>query len=227
MKKVKILALVTAVLTAFLLFMFLSSTNNNSDVVKTDVLVATQDISAGTEITDAMIKLSKLPSEAITASAISDSSLVVGKVAASKIYAGEQILGAKLVTAGDATETTLSYAVKPGMRAITIAVDGVSGLAYMLKPGNHVDIIAQYSLKSSNQSKAELIVQDVTVLAVDATMSEQSGTKDVNAAYSTITLQTTPAQALKISFYEFAGQLCPVLRSPVDDQTTNLPSITM
>lgn len=227
MKKVKILALITAVLTALLLFMFLNSLDNSPDVIRTDVLIAAQDIPAGTAITEAMLTKSKIPSEAIAAGVIVDPTLAVGKVAGSTIYAGEQILGAKLVAAGDGNASTLSYALKPGMRAVTIAVDGVSGLGYMLKPGNHVDIIAQYNQKNANQSKAELIVQDVTILAVDATMSPQGKAGGAELAYSTITLQTTPAEALKISFYQYVGKLSAALRSPVDGQKNNLPAITM
>jgi len=226
-KKVKILALITAILTALLLFLFLNSLGSSPDVLKTNVLMAAQDIPAGTVITDNMLAQSKISSEAIAAGAIADHAAVVGKVAGATIYAGEQILGAKLVAAGDANASTLSYALKPGMRAVTISVDGVSGLGYMLKPGNHVDIIAHYNLKNANQSKAELIVQDVSVLAVDATMSAQGKAGGADLAYSTITLQTTPEEALKISFYQYTGKLNAVLRSPVDDQKNNLPAITM
>lgn len=226
-KKVKILALITAILTALLLFMFLNSLGGSPDTIRSDVLVAVRDIPAGTVITENMIAQSKIPGEAIASGAIADTSSVVGKVAGATIYAGEQILVAKLVAAGDANASSLSYALKPGMRAVTIAVDGVSGLAYMLKPGNHVDIIAQYNLKNANQSKAELIVQDVTVLAVDATMSAQGKAGGADLAYSTITLQTTPAEALKISFYQYTGKLNVMLRSPVDEQKNNLPAITM
>lgn len=221
MKKVKILALITALLAAALMFVFLSSLNNQNEIERTGILVATEYIPADTLIIKSMVMLSELPKEAVLTDAISDSSFVVGKVAKSEIIAGEQILGSKLVTAGDADGSTLSYILKPGMRAITIAVDGVSGVGYMIEPGNHVDIIAQYNQKET--AFTQLIVQNVTVLAVDSSLSKEEKTPGEGSPYSTITLQVTPEQVLDLSFYEYTGHLGAALRSPLDEKMTNLP----
>ena len=221
MKKVKLLALIAAVLTAFLLFIFLNSLNNHKEIEKTGVIVASQDIPTDTPITESMIKLSKLPDEAVLTDSISDTSLVLGKVAKSEIIAGEQILGSKLVTAGDSDGSSLSYILKPGMRAITIAVDGVSGVGYMIEPGNRVDIIAQY--QQADAAFTKMIVQNVTVLAVDSNLSNKEKDAEKDTPYSTITLQVTPDQAMDLGFYEFSGHLCAVLRSPLDDKISNLP----
>lgn len=221
MKKVKILALIAALLTASLLFIFLNSLSNHKEIEMTGVLVAAQYIPTDTPITQSMVTLSKLPNEAILTDALSDASLVVGKVAKSEIFIGEQILKSKLVTAGDADGSTLSYILKPGMRAITIAVDGVSGVGYMIEPGNHVDIIAQYNQEETAFTR--LIVQNVTVLAVDSILSNKDKTEGKDTSYSTITLQVTPEQVMDLSFYEYTGHLCAVLRSPLDEIITNLP----
>lgn len=220
MKKVKVLALIAAVLTAILLFVFLNSLSNHNEIEKTGIFVAAQNITTDKPITQSMIKLSKLPNEAILTNTISDASLILGKVAKSEIVAGEQILRSKLITAGDADGSSLSYILKPGMRAITIAVDGVSGVGYMIEPGNHVDIIAQYSQKETAFTK--LIVQNVTVLAVDSMLSNKENTGEKDTPYSTITLQATPEQVMELSFYEYTGHLCATLRSPLDEKMANL-----
>ena len=221
MKKVKILALIAALLTASLLFVFLNSLNTQNEIERTGVLVAAQDIPTDIPISKAMVTLIKLPEEAVLTGAISDSSLVLGKVAKSEIIAGEQILNSKIVTVGDDRGSTLSYIVKPGMRAITIAVDGVSGVGYMIEPGNHVDIIAQYNQKEI--AYTSLIVQNVTVLAVDSNLSNKEKTEGKDIPYSTITLQVTPQQVMDLGFYEYTGHLAAVLRSPLDENVTNLP----
>lgn len=221
MKKVKILALIAALLTASLLFVFLNSLNNQKEIERTGVLVAAQNIPTDTPITKTMVTQINLPDEAVLMDAITDSSLVLGKVAKSEIIAGEQILNSKIVTAGDDSGSTLSYIIKPGMRAITIAVDGVSGVGYMIEPGNHVDIIAQYNQKEI--AYTNLIVQNVTVLAVDSNLSSKAGTDVEDIPYSTITLQVTPEQVMDLGFYEYTGHLCAVLRSPLDEKVTSLP----
>ncbi len=222
LKKVKLLALIAALLTASLLFVFLNSLSNHNEIEKIGVLVAAKDIPTDTPITKDMIKLSQVPKEAILTKAISDTSLVLGKVAKAEITAGEQILSSKLIMAGDAKGTNLSYILKPGMRAITIAVDGVSGVGYMIKPGNHVDIIAQYNQQETAFTK--LIVQDVTVLAVDSMLTSKESLGEKDNPYSTITLQVTPEQVMELSFYEYTGRLCATLRSPLDNKMANLPT---
>ncbi|MEL7655734.1 MAG: Flp pilus assembly protein CpaB [Bacillota bacterium] len=221
MKKVKILALIAAVLTAVLVFVFLNSLNNQQEIEKTSVLVAAENIPTDTPITKTMVTMTELPAEAVLTDSISDSSLVLGKVAKSEIIAGEQILKSKILTAGDDSGSTLSYIIKPGMRAITIAVDGVSGVGYMIEPGNHVDIIAQYNQQDIPYTKQ--IVQNVTVLAVDSSLTNKEESEGEDIPYSTITLQVTPEQVMDLGFYEYTGHLCAVLRSPLDEKITSLP----
>ncbi len=230
MKKIKILALISAVATAFLLLAFFSSLSKPNEAPKTGVLVAAKNIEANVPITQDMIILSELPSEVILAGTLSDANLVLGKVAKSVIIAGEQILQEKLVLAGESKETDLNYAVDPGMRAISIAVDAVSSLSFMITPGNHVDIIAQYEMKSANDQPiqvAKVLAENLMVLAVDSVLAEtgKSGLED--ATYTTLTLQTTPDQALKLSFSENVGVLRAVLRSPLDETITKLPNVTI
>jgi len=228
-KKVKLLALISAVVTVFLLITFLTSLSKPSETPKTEVLVAAKTIPPNVPITQDMLTLTKLPSEAIISEAIADAGLVIGKVARTEILAGEQILTPKLVLAGESRETSLNYAVEPGMRAISIAVDAVSSLSFMITPGNHVDIIGQYEVETADNKRtqvAKVIAENLTVLAVDSVLSEAGKSGIEDAAYKTLTLQATPAQALKLSFSENAGVLRAVLRSPLDETITKLPSMT-
>ncbi|WP_304508790.1 Flp pilus assembly protein CpaB [Anaerotignum sp.] len=221
MKKVKIFALFAAVLTSVLMFVFLKSIVHNDEAHKTDVIVATQTIPMETPITQSMFTLTQLPDEAILDGVITDSAAILGKVAKSEIVAGEQIIHSKLLTAGDVNSGTLGYSLEPGMRAVTMAVDGISGIGYMIEPGNRVDIIAQYSQNDTAFTK--LIVQNVVVLATDSNLSNNENTMSKDESYSTITLQATPEQVMEIRFYEYTGRLSAILRSPLDDKIINLP----
>ena len=237
MKKVKLLALVSAVATALLLFFFLNSLNKPTDTVKIKVLTAAADIAADTPITAEMITFTDLPAEAVMLGALTDVSLVLGKITESKIYAGEQIISSKLISAGERGNNTLAYAIEPGMRAITIAVDVTAGLSYMITPGNHVDIIGEFLIAddTSADSSADngklsytvMVLEDITVLAVDNVLSEAGKVKSEAPAYTAITLQVTPQQAMKLSMAQFEGQLRTILRSPVDNEKTNQSSLTL
>lgn len=235
MKKVKALALVSAIAAAVLLFLFLSSLNRPAENATTSVVIAASDIPANTPITEAMVKTLELPQQAIAGGAITDKSQIIGKISKTEIFAGEQLLNAKLVSAGKSDGKTLAYAIEPGMRAITIAVDETSGVAYMISPENHVDIIAEFvkttaaadGSSSSSVSYTTMVLENITVLAVDNVFSKDGKANSDKPAYTTLTLQVTPSQAMELSAAQFEGQLRAILRSPVDNKETKQPSLTL
>lgn len=247
MKKVKIIALVSAVVTALLLFVFLNSLNKPTEVPKITVLTAAAPIPADTPITADMLTAAELPSEAVLPGAMTDPSQVVGKVAKAEIYPGEQLLGEKLVEPGESSENTLAYAIEPGMRAITIAVSETSGVAFMITPGNHIDILGAImyddtsadagggdpaagnaaSGESGAKSYTTLLLENVHVLAVDRVLSKSGKVNTDAPVYTTLTLQVTPEEAMKLSMAQFEGELRMLLRSPLDEDLTKLPSLTL
>lgn len=236
MKKVKVLAIVSALGTALLLFLFLNSLSQPGATATTSIIVAASDIPENTPITDSMIKMSEIPVEAVVAGALTDKLEIIGKIANTMIYSGEQLLSAKLISTGESGGETLAYAIEPGMRAISIAVDESSGLAYMLIPGNNVDIIAQFVNTTSNavdgsttdkKTYTTMILENITVLAVDNVFSKEGKVNSETQAYTTLTLQVTPEQAMELSAAQFDGQLRAILRSPVDEKITHQPSLTL
>lgn len=236
MKKVKVLAIVSALGTALLLFLFLNSLSQPAATATTSVIIASTNIAENTPITDAMIKTSELPNEAVVAGAITDKSEVIGKVANTVIFSGEQLLSAKLISTGESGGETLAYAIEPGMRAISITVDESSGLAYMIVPGNNVDIIGEFvstTVNAADGSAADkisyttMVLENISVLAVDNVFSKEGKAGGDTPAYTTLTLQVTPEQAMELSAAQFDGQLRAILRSPVDEKMTYQPSLTL
>lgn len=228
MKKVKLLALVSAIITALLLFVFLSSLSQPTDNL-TKVITAATDIPANTPITSEMLTTSDMPTASVSAGAFTDRSQVVGKVSQTKIFAGEQLLSSKLVAAGEENSDSLAYAIEPGMRAITIPVDQTTGLAYLLSPGDRVDVIGDFLDESGSTkiSYSKIIIENIKILAVDNVYAEGGKINSETSTYTALTLQVTPAQALKVSMGQYEGQLRVILRSPVDEKKTNLPRITL
>lgn len=238
MKKIKIVALVSAVITALLLFAFLSSLNQPDKGEKVTILTAAADIPANTTIGAEMIKKVELSSEAIPAGALTEESQAVGKVSRGQIFSGEQLLAAKLASAGGGSDSkTLALAIEPGMRAISIPADESTGVAYMLTPGDHVDVIAQFVTTTNTTavgnnsynktSYTTMLAENITVLAVDNVFSEDGKLGSDVPAYTTLTLQVTPKQAMELSMAQFEGQLRAVLRSPTDEKQTNQPTLTL
>lgn len=236
MRKIKIAAFAAAVITALGVFYLLSNLNKPAEAERTSVVVAVVDIPENVTITADMVTVTAVPTEAVLPHAVTDVSMVVGSVLKADVFAGEQILMGRLVRVGEISNGTLAYLVSPGMRAITIAVDETGGLAGMIKPGNRVDIIAQYQVEmqvyragGGTETKmipvAKLLLQNIEVLTVDRVMSKDG--KPEGESYTTVTLEVTPEQAVQLSYSENTGLLRAILRSPLDDDEVDFWKITI
>ena len=241
MKKIKLIALIAAVIAALGLYQFLREIGKPAETPRTEVVVAAVDIPENTLITPDMVMLMQVATEALLPGHICELDSAVGMVLSSDVYAGEQILSNRLVRVGAEVDesSTLAYKVDDGMRAVTISVGATSGLSNMIKPGNRVDLVMNYSYErevedddaegepapeeqeTEEESKPEtetvsasrLLLQNLKVLAVGATLS-----KDGAAEYTTVTLQTTPEDAITLSFAEYTANLRLVLRSALDNE---------
>jgi pilus assembly protein CpaB len=234
MKKIRLLALFLAVITACVLFYYLSQSGNKTvEVPKAYVIVAEADIPENTIITEQMLKLVSVPAETVLPNTFNKAADIVGKTASTQIMAGEQILRIRLVDVGSPESGSLAYAVNPGMRAITIGVGDTSSLKCMIRPNDIVDIVAQYQIErdvvkadGTTEAKtiptAKLLMQGIKVLAVDQVMLK-SGAEQ----YTTLTLEVTPEQAVELSYSENNGLLRALLRSPVDTDVVDVVPITI
>ena len=234
MKKVRILALILAIITGVLLYRYLDSVSEPVvvEVEKSSVVVAASDIPANIPITTEMIKLIQLPEESVHSLAVKDINEVIGKVSSSVIIQGEQVLSSKLITPG-VGNGTLAYKIEEGMRAITVAVSNTTGLSNMIIPDNRVDIIGLYSVEVEQPDGEKktidystMLLENVRVLAVDDKMTEQDKAAS-EEAYVTLTLEVTPLEALEVSMTEYKSSLRAILRSPLDEGTTSLPALTV
>ncbi len=131
------------------------------------IVVAAADISSGDCLTLEKIKTVKCPKSDISMGCFNSAKKVVGRVAASSIYEGESINEKRLVPQGELMSSDLAGRIDPGMRAISMEIDYVSGVSRMLKPGDWVDVIASNPLQSSNGGRiSRVILSMVKVLAV-------------------------------------------------------------
>ena len=147
MKKLKLAALLAAVIVGLGLYRFLQELKTPQEVPHTTVVVAAVDIPENTQITEEMVTLRSISNDSLLTNYILEMESVIGMVMTSDVYAGEQIVRDRLIRLGesDSDQRSLAYTVEPGMRAVTIFIDKDSGLENFLKPGNRVDVLASYA----------------------------------------------------------------------------------
>jgi len=166
-----ILAVLAALVAAVLVYAAVNSGGDEETTAspaRVDVVVAAQDIPAGTRLTDGMLKIAPVTPETLLPRAYTEVPPLVGYVARYPLAAGEQIAPAKIGLEG-ADEDALSLIIPTGQRAIAASVTQVSGVGGLLLPGDWVDVIAVFDPAeqgSSSRKHSVTLFQNVEVLAV-------------------------------------------------------------
>jgi pilus assembly protein CpaB len=247
-----------AVLAAILVFVSLSNfgggSSNGTSVLggTSSVVVTTQDIKAGTKITDGMLVAKPLPPDAIIPGALSDLSGLVGLTARYPLAKGDQVTPTKL---GQTEKNpAFSNVIPDGKRAVSVDVVEKTSVGGLIVAGDHVDVIVIGKAKSTDttgsgqdQPAAFTLLQDVEVLSVAQTsqapvaridkngnpittdtasgsISAPPSDTSANAKAKTVTLAVSPDDAAKLAL---AGQSYSVylsLRGSGDDSQINNPT---
>lgn len=124
---------------------------------------------------------------------------------------GQPITPADVVHPGD--HGFLAAVLGPDMRAITVAVDAVSGTAGLIWPGDRVDLILTQALDdptllASRRVAAETVLSNARVIAVDQQIVQgQAPDGSVAPANRTATLEVTAAQAERVLVAGRLGKL--------------------
>ncbi|CRI64968.1 Flp pilus assembly protein CpaB [Thiocapsa sp. KS1] len=175
------------------------------------VVAAAAQIPFGTKIDATHLKMIELPPESVPEGAFTDVNETLGLIAVQPIYQGEILIAGRVVeTLGG---SALAAVVEPGMRAITVRVDDVVGVAGFLLPGNRVDVIATRRGRASESSEAKTLIENLRVLAVDQSTATDKETPVVVRA---VTLEATPHQAEEIVQWTQEGKVQLVLRNPLE-----------
>ena len=125
------------------------------------VLTAAIDIPLGTKIESRHVVAIQMLAESAPDSAFRDLKAIEGKVALSEIMKGEMLLAPRFADQGGGS--ALAAVVADDMRAVSVRVNDVVGVAGFLLPGNRVDVVAAYRERTDTHS--ETVVQNVKVLA--------------------------------------------------------------
>lgn len=143
------------------------------------------------------------------------------RVVLRRIEVGEPILTSKVT--GDEQRATLSALVSEDMRAITIRVNDVIGVAGFILPGDRVDLLLTRE-NGETQLITDVLLQNVTVLGIDQT----AGDKETEpAVVKAVTLEVTPIQAQKVVLAAQIGSLSLALRNQIDVAATTRETITV
>jgi pilus assembly protein CpaB len=194
------------------------------------VLVAKKSLPVGTIIDPESLSYQPWPKELVQSAYYlegapdADISKLIGTVVRNPITAGQPLTRGALVGPND--RGFLAAALGPGMRAITVPVNIIGGVAGFVFPGDRVDLVLTQSIPGgeggTDLKVSETIVRNLRVLATDQRIdSKDAEGKTVVRAFSNVTLEVTPRIAEKVVVSQTVGTLSLSLRS-IADSTAEL-----
>lgn len=148
------------------------------------------------------------------------------RVVLNAIERSEMILRSKIT--GPGQRASLSMLLEEGKRAVTVRVDDVRGVAGFILPGDHVDVmlLRSQTQQGETQNSADVLLQNVKVLAIDQLVNEHHDQPKVATVAKAVTLEVTPEQAEKILLAGNIGKLSLVLRQAGESRVAQNGRIT-
>jgi pilus assembly protein CpaB len=117
------------------------------------------------------------------------------RVALTAIEPNEPVLASKITGSGQ--RATLSAVIGAGMKAVTVRVNDVDGVAGFILPGDRVDVLLTRQLEKTTAMN-DVVLQGVRVLAIDQLADERTDKPSVAKAV-TIEVDITGAQRLSLA----------------------------
>jgi len=195
----------------------------------TKVAVASVPLAYGSDITADKVRFVDYPNSSIPPGAFVNAVQLIppGKqrVALMPIGVNEPILANKISGAGQGA--SIAALLPDGMRAASVRINDVSGVAGFVQPNDSVDVLITRQIGGGNnagQQVTDVLLQNVRVIAIDQQAKNDDGSPKVAR---TATLEVNPLDAQKLALAQEAGTLSLVLRRPGDQNNPVVETVSL
>jgi pilus assembly protein CpaB len=181
------------------------------------IVVAGRALRFGDELNASSLREVAWPQDALPAGAFGKvADLTSGKrIVLTAIDANEAILASKIT--GPGQRATLSAVLQEGMKAVSIRVNDVEGVAGFILPGDHVDVLLTRQ-GEKNSAVTDVVIQDARVLAIDQL--------DKPSVVKAVTLEVDVTDGQKIALASTVGTLSLLLRKAGELADTDTRRVT-
>jgi pilus assembly protein CpaB len=139
---------------------------------------------------------------------------LIGSMVRVPLGSGAPIMDNDVIHPGD--HGFLAAVLSPGMRAVTVAVDTVTGANGLIWPGDSVDVLLTQNIGGAPLDKsiaAEVVLSDVRVIATGATLVKDASGGPGGGSLGTVTLEVTPDEASRCLVASNLGRLSLIVHS--------------
>lgn len=223
------IAVVLGLVAVFLANSFLSGTEKRAYAAgTTKVAVAAAPLAYGVDITPDKVRFVDYPNTSIPPGAFTNAAQLMpaGKrrVALLPIAVNEPILTTKISAEGQGA--SIAALLPAGMRAASVRINDVSGVAGFVQPNDSVDVLITRQVQGGDRDMqvTDVLLQNIRVVAIDQQAKNADGTPMVA---KTATLEVTPIDAQKLALAQEVGSLSLVLRKPGEQNNPVVETVSM
>jgi pilus assembly protein CpaB len=211
-----------------------SAMARTEDVQRDTVVVAAVALKFGDTLSADKLREVAWPSGAVPAGAFKTTEELLTKdvpaggapkQALQAIGVNEPVLASKIT--GPGQRATLSAVLGEGMKAVSIRVNDVLGVAGFVFPGDRVDVLLTRTVRGNDgadQSFVDVLLQSMKVLAVDQVAD---ASKDSPTVVKSVTLEASTKDAQKLTLAAGAGQLSLALRQAAASKGETTERVTL
>jgi pilus assembly protein CpaB len=211
-------AIVMASLASFGVFMAVRSIpERRVEIAERHTVVAARAMPVGAMVTKDDLKVVPWPAANPVPGSFTSIDQAVNRGLIGPVAENEPVTESKLAKVG--TGAGLPPTITEGMRAISVRVNEVIGVAGFVIPGTRVDVLV--SIKQGEDTLARVVVSNVQVLTAGTRFDQEQALQDGKAIpTSVVTLLVTPPDAEKIALAGDEGRIMLTLRNPLDTAPT-------
>ena len=215
------IALVLGLLAGYFANVFLSANQRqaqDAQVGTVKVAVAAIPLDYGVELSAEKVRFVDFPANSVPAGSFQNIQQLLPagqrRVALRAMVISEPILASKISGPGEGA--SIAALLPDGMRAASVRINDVSGVAGFVEPNDSVDVLITRTLPGEgNRQVTDVLLQNIRVIAMD----QDAKGKDGQPAIARVaTLELTPVDTQKVALAQNVGQLSLVLRKPGEEE---------
>jgi pilus assembly protein CpaB len=214
-------ALALGAIVSYAVYRTLQTRTGADAVPGVEVVVAANDIPVGSRVADGDVKLVRFPVAVLPSNIFHLKTSVVGRGAILPIARGEFFLPNKL--AGENAGSGMQSLIPPGMRAVSVRVNEVIGVAGFVVPGTRVDVLLTGNPSGASDQQTTTVLENVAVIATGQKL--ERNTAGEPQLTPVITLLVSPDDAQKLTLATSQGKIQLALRNPLDTKQQELNSV--
>jgi pilus assembly protein CpaB len=194
------------------------------EIATAHAVVAAASLPMGTLLTRENVKLAAWPAQTPLTGGFDSVDAVVNRGLIAAVSENEPLTENKLAPVG--AGAGLSPSIPEGMRAMSVRVNEVIGVAGFVVPGTRVDVLV--TVRQQDASRTQVVLDNVQVLSAGTRYDQENARQEGKPIPSTVvTLLVSPEDAERVTLAQSEGQIMLALRNPLDTEPTETDGVRL